>query len=186
MEKEEILNKQLYDYIQRADLWRADLPNNENFINELYTIFDGIKKVANIIIQCNQEDNKCDSCMEALNSGIENPCKDCNNCKWGLRIGHALEFYELINEEAFNPNKFDERDSDDEDEGGINKQLSKNSIKESEINTDSKREKKDNNEESNNNIEGEQKFEEQDEEQENGEDNDDKYDLDDEDDDQEI
>ena len=178
--------KQLYDYIQRADLWRADLPNNENFINELYTIFDGIKKVANIIIQCNQEDNKCDSCMEALNSGIENPCKDCNNCKWGLRIGHALEFYELINEEAFNPNKFDERDSDDEDEGGINKQLSKNSIKESEINTDSKREKKDNNEESNNNIEGEQKFEEQDEEQENGEDNDDRYDLDDEDDDQEI
>ena len=51
--------------------------------------------------------------------GIENPCKDCQNCKCGLRVGHALEFYELINEEVFNANKYDEREDINDDKNNV-------------------------------------------------------------------
>ena len=111
--------KKLFDYIQRADLWRTDLFNYDRFEIELFNIFEGIKKVANIIVLCNQNDNKCDDCSNLKKQGIENPCKDCKNCKCGLRVGHALEFYELINEETFNANKYDEREDINDDKNNV-------------------------------------------------------------------
>lgn len=86
--------KILFDYIQRPDLWRTELQEDENFETEIYMLFDGIKRETNIIIECNESDNKCDNCKQ---KGII--CKECERCNCGLRIGHAFEFYELIKEE---------------------------------------------------------------------------------------
>jgi hypothetical protein len=121
--------KKLFDYIQRADLWRVEIVDNGNFDAELFTIFEGMKNVVKIVIECNQEDNRCDDCLEKILQKIPNPCKDCDKCKCGLRIEHALEFYELINEEVFNANKYNENEggdiSDDEDDDGTKKSLTK-------------------------------------------------------------
>ena len=121
--------KKLFDYIQRADLWRVDIADNDNFDTELFTIFEGMKRVVKIVIECNQEDNRCDDCLEKILQKIPNPCKDCDKCKCGLRIEHALEFYELINEEVFNANKYNENEggdiSDEEDDDGTKKSLTK-------------------------------------------------------------
>ncbi len=103
--------KILFDYIQRADLWRTELQDNEAFPTEIYMIFDGIKREMNYVIKCNQEDNKCILCEEKLLGGEENPCQECEKCNSGLRIGHALEFYELINEEIFDLNKFKKKET---------------------------------------------------------------------------
>ena len=139
--------KILFDYIQRQDLWRANLPENDDFFNELYTIFEGIKSVAKVDIECNEEDNKCENCSRMRLEGTQNPCKECNNCKYGLRIGHALEFYELINEEVFNANKYNEKDKGDnsDDEELINMKSTVVSVisKEFEINTSTRKENED-------------------------------------------
>ena len=109
--------QKLSKLIIRADLWRSDLVVNDNFEEDVTNIFEGINKLTNIVIECNDVDNKCDDC---LNSKIKEPCKECDYCKWGLRIGHGLEFHELINEEIFNANKFNEKErgykSEDEDD----------------------------------------------------------------------
>ena len=112
--------KILFDYIQRADLWRTELQDNEDFQTEIYTIFEGIKKEIKLVIKCDQEYNKCLLCQEKILIGEQNPSEACNS---GLRIGYALEFYELINEEIFDPNKFKKKEtleiedlSDDEKE----------------------------------------------------------------------
>ena len=125
--------KKLFDYIQRADLWRADLPDNENFSNELYDIFAGINEVSKVDIECNEEDNKCENCSEMRKQGIQNPCRDCNNCNYGLRVGHALEFFELINEDK------NEKEDNSENEEIINTKSSRIDFGEFDINTDSKR-----------------------------------------------
>ena len=39
--------------------------------------------------------NKCLLCQEKILIGEQNPCEACQKCNSGLRIGHALEFYEL-------------------------------------------------------------------------------------------
>jgi len=109
--------KKLSKLIIRADLWRSDLINNDNFETEVYNIFEGINKLTNIVMECNEVDNICDDCLK---SKIKEPCKDCDFCKWGLRIGHGLEFHELINEEIFNANKFNENEkSEDEDDESL-------------------------------------------------------------------
>ena len=184
----------LSEQITRADLWRAELTDNDNFNNEIYGIFEGIKEVTTVVIECNEETNKCETCSEMIMQGIENPCKICNNCKWGLRIGHALEFYELINEEVFNENKYNDKErednSDDEDREGIKKNLMKTKTEEKifEINTTSKIENEGDNEyENEDKIEdiNEEEKEEQKEETVEQEDGEDEYGLD-EDDNQEI
>jgi hypothetical protein len=153
--------KILFDYIQRADLWREKLPDNDNFATELYTIFDGIKREINLVVKCNMEDNKCELCQNKITEGQENPCQDCEKCKSGLRIGHALEVYELINEEVFDPNKFkkketvedlsdEEKDKDNENvqknqnpnkEENLNNIIEDENDKYNEINTNSKMDK---------------------------------------------
>ena len=105
--------KKLFDYIQRTDLWRSDLIENYNFETELFNIFEKLKKITRIVIECNEKDNKCDKCNKNKKEGIKNPCQECDNCKWGLRIGHALEFFEIINEEVFNINKYEENEKDE-------------------------------------------------------------------------
>ena len=107
--------KKLFDYIQRADLWPTDLLENDNFETELFNIFERLKKISPIVIKCNEKDNKCDACNKSKKKGIENPCPECDNCKWGLRIGHALEFFELINEEVFNSYKYKEKEDNNEE-----------------------------------------------------------------------
>ena len=140
--------KKLFDYIQRADLWRVDIADDDNFDTELFTIFEGMRRVVKIVIECNQEDNKCDDCLEKKLQGIQNPCKDCDKCKCGLRIGHALEFYELINEEVFNANKYNENEggdiSDDEDDDGTKKPLTKREKKKENVKEKEKENEKEN------------------------------------------
>ena len=160
--------KKLFDYIQRADLWKADIPDNENFFTELYTIFDGMKNISRVDIECNEEDNKCEDCSQMRLEGNQNPCKDCNDCKFGLRIGHALEFYELINEEVFNVNKYNEKGDNSDDEELINMKSTIVS-KEFEINTNSKKENEDEENDENRNEENKEEEEENEEQQEQNE-----------------
>ena len=72
-------------------------------------IFDGIKKEVNLISQCNE---LCDECKNLKNEGEINCCEKCSKCNCGLRIGHSLEFYELLEEEGFNEDKFNEKEKD--------------------------------------------------------------------------
>ena len=80
--------KKLFDFIQRADLWGTELQDNEDFQTGIYNIFDGIKRELNLGIECNQNDNNCDECNEKRYGGVENPCKECDNCKSCFSIGH--------------------------------------------------------------------------------------------------
>jgi len=145
--------KKLFDYIQRADLWRTDLSNDDNFESELSNIFEGIKNVTNIIVLCNQNDNKCDNCCNLKSLGNENPCKECQNCRCGLRVGHALEFYELINgfinEEATNANKYN-----------VKKDINNDKRKDLEINTNSNQENEEDKEQEKENNDSEESEEE--------------------------
>ena len=125
--------KKLYDYIQRDDLWRTDLLENNNFETELFNIFEKLKKIALIVIECNETTNKCDKCNKSKKQGVENPCPQCDNCKWGLRIGHALEFFELINEEIFDADKYKENEKEDNSEDFNENEI----VNINEINTDS-------------------------------------------------
>jgi len=125
--------KQLYDYIQREDLWRTELLENDNFETELFNIFEKLKNIALIVIECNETSNKCDKCNKSKKQGIENPCPQCDNCKWGLRIGHALEFFELINEEIFNADNYKEKEKEDNSEDFNENEI----VTINEINTDS-------------------------------------------------
>jgi len=132
----------------------TDLSNNGNFDTELFNIFEDIRKAANIIVSCNQNnENKYDCCLKIKMKNIENPFKEYQNCKYGLRIGYMLEFYELINEEKFTVNKYNEKENinNDEDENDKSKDL--------EINTNSNQK----NEEGKKNINGKEKEEEEEE-----------------------
>ena len=44
-----------------------------------------------------------------MEEGIENPCINCEKCNAGLRIGQAMEFHELINDEILDLDKFIEK-----------------------------------------------------------------------------
>ena len=105
--------KQLSLYLNRNDLWKPDVVDKENFDEELYLIFEKINKIK-FVIKCG---DKCDDCnfKKNIENWIEDPCNKCDKCNCGLRIGHALEFYELINEEVFNANKYDEREGINDD-----------------------------------------------------------------------
>ena len=160
--------KILFDYIQRADLWRTELQDNDSFATEIYTIFEGIKREINLVIKCNDDDNKCKLCEDKKFEGQQNPCNECEKCNSGLRIGHALEFYELINDEIIDLNKFkkketmDDLSDDEKDNDNIVKERKKNKNKnenqiienenEEEINTNSHKEE--------NEEKGEQNFDE--------------------------
>ena len=97
--------QKLYDYIQRSDLWRSDIIDREAMGEELYNIFEKIRKEINFITKC--EENTCDVCIKIKNEyKIEDPCFQCDKCNAGLRIGHALELYELINDEVLDLEKF--------------------------------------------------------------------------------
>jgi hypothetical protein len=101
--------QKLFDYIQRADLWKPEFMDNEDFGTELFTIFENIKREINFITKCGP-DNNCDQCNKKREEeGLENPCQECDKCNAGLRIGQAMEFYELINDEIVDLDKFSEK-----------------------------------------------------------------------------
>jgi hypothetical protein len=101
--------QKLFDYIQRADLWRPEFMDNEDFGTELFTIFESIKREINFVTKCGP-DNNCDQCnTKREEEGLENPCQECDKCNAGLRIGQAMEFYELINDEIVDLDKFSEK-----------------------------------------------------------------------------
>ena len=97
--------QKLFDQIRRADLW--DTASTDNFLYELTDIFENkIKKGINNLIKCD-ENNKCEWCEIKKNEdGFEEPCFKCNKCTGELLIGHSLDFFELINEDFFDPDKF--------------------------------------------------------------------------------
>ena len=101
--------QKLLDYIQRADLWKPDFLDNEPLQMELNIIFENIRKEIKFITKCNLEDleNRCDTCLNLKEKeGLADPCPDCDKCNGGLRIGHTLEFYELINDEVLDLDRF--------------------------------------------------------------------------------
>ena len=55
--------------------------------------------------------------MKQYNKGIENPCVNCKNCNCGLRIGHAFEFYELIDDNKEKKEKNEDVEEEEEEEG---------------------------------------------------------------------
>ena len=99
--------QKLFNYINRADLWKTEISSNENFDNELFNIFEmKIKTEIINIIKCDQN-NKCELCeQKKIEEGIEYPCEECNKCRGELLIGHSLDFFEIINEENFDHEKF--------------------------------------------------------------------------------
>ena len=142
-------SKKIFDYIQRSDLWKPEFMDNEDFGTELFTIFDKIRKEINFINKCGGE-NICEECIKIkAEDGDENPCLKCDKCNPGLIIGHAMEFYELINEEILDLDKFLEKKTTKEI---ITTKVEKNEIiteeemqeKEEEINTSTKQVPEDN------------------------------------------
>jgi len=136
--------KQIFAYIQRADLWKPEFMDNEDFGTELYTIFENIKKEINFVVKCGEE-NICDECLKIKEGeDDENVCLRCDKCNVGLRIGQAMEFYELINDEILDLDKFIEKKITKEMEpktvkSAINEiKTEETEIKEEEINTSSK------------------------------------------------
>ena len=127
--------QKLFDQIKREDLWKADISGNDNFVSELTDLFENkIKKEITELIKCN-ENNKCEWCEIKKNEeGEEEPCFECNKCKGELLIGHSLDFFELINEEVFNPDKFE-----------INNETERNHIFNGIIDSNNKNEIKQNN-----------------------------------------
>ena len=99
--------QKLFEQIRRDDLWKTEISGNDNFSYELTDIFENkIKNEINQVIKCN-ENNKCEWCeITKDEEGEEEPCFKCNKCKGELLIGHSLDFFELINEDVFNPDKF--------------------------------------------------------------------------------
>jgi hypothetical protein len=120
--------QKLYEYIQRVDLWKADFLDNDELGNELYYIFEKIRKEIKIITRCGKE-NKCDKCEEIKKKGFEDPCPECDKCNGGLRIGYAMEFYEFINDEVLDLDKFD-----------INRQATSQIINNNELRTEENQE----------------------------------------------
>ena len=120
--------QKLFEYIQRVDLWKADFLDNEELGNELYYIFEKIRKEIKIITRCGKE-NKCDKCEKIKKEGFEDPCPECDKCNGGLRIGYAMEFYEFINDEVLDLDKFD-----------INRQATSQIINNNELRTEENQE----------------------------------------------
>ena len=98
-------HRKLFDFIQREDLWDIQFQNNDYFQKALYDIFSGIEKEMNLFVECNENDNICEICEIKKKNGENNPCIQCIKCNCGLRVGHALSFYELISEESAELNK---------------------------------------------------------------------------------
>ena len=128
-------DKKLFDFIQREDLWKTTLVEDDEFQTSIYMIFDGIKKEVNLISQC---DGLCDECKNLKDEGEVNCCEKCSKCNCGLRIGHSLEFYELLEEEGFNEDKFNEKEKNKNDND-----VKEN--KENQINKDNEQNKENNN-----------------------------------------
>ena len=70
-------------------MWKYDFKDNEQFDEEFCTIHEKINEIK-FVIEC---EDKCDKCN---NDFRDNRCNDCDKCNCGLRIGQALEFYELL------------------------------------------------------------------------------------------
>ena len=90
--------QKLINYIIKEDLWRAELLNDKNINNFEKTInkfFEGIRNEINLEIKCNNKENKCEFCEQKKEN--KNICHECNNCNYGLRIGHSFEFLKIIN-----------------------------------------------------------------------------------------
>ena len=148
-------SKKIFDYIQRSDLWKPEFMDNEDFGTELFTIFDKIRKEINFLIKCEGENN-CEECIKIkAEDGDENPCLKCDKCNPGLIIGHAMEFYELINEEILDLDKFLEKKTTKEitvtreEKNEIITEEEKQE-KEEEINTSTKQVPEDNRDDNNN------------------------------------
>ena len=99
--------KKLFEFIKRADLWRPELLRSEENEDLLYNIFENsIRTEIKFITRCGPEKQCSICCTKKKEEGLEDPCPECDNCNGGLRIGHALEFYEFINDEVLDLDKF--------------------------------------------------------------------------------
>ena len=99
--------KKLFEFIKRADLWRPELLRSEENDDLLYNIFENsIRTEIKFITRCGPEKQCSICCTKKKEEGLEDPCPECDNCNGGLRIGHALEFYEFINDEVLDLDKF--------------------------------------------------------------------------------
>lgn len=87
-------NNKLYDYILQEELWDEKINNLEDII---YNIFNEIKKEINLSIECDNKNKICHFCQNMKNDN-KNRCKNCGQCNCGLRVGHALILYEILNE----------------------------------------------------------------------------------------
>ena len=77
-------------FLSRYDLWKYDFKDNDQFEEEFFfTIHEKINEIK-FVIEC---EDKCDKCNKDFR---DNRCNDCDKCNCGLRIGQALEFYELL------------------------------------------------------------------------------------------
>ena len=83
--------KKLSDYILREDLWRYELQNDKNI--------DNFKKIIHALFEGIKNETRCEFCDIKKNDETkENICHDINSiCNYDLRIGHSLDFYELLN-----------------------------------------------------------------------------------------
>ena len=116
--------RELRSYLARIDLLKEDIIDDEEFYMALCK-FDEIK----FIIKCDKDKNICEYCeIEKYIKGYPDPCLECNYCNCGIRIGQALEFYELItneilesenysvkNDKNLNESKNDENNDDQKD-----------------------------------------------------------------------
>ena len=74
-------------FLSKTDLWKYGSFDNDNFEEELMIFIEKIDKIK-FVMKCN---DKCDKCKKEHWN-----CVRCDECNCGLRIGQALEFYELI------------------------------------------------------------------------------------------
>ncbi len=74
-------------FLSITDLWKYGSFDNDNFEEELMIFIEKIDKIK-FVMKCN---DKCDKCKKEHWN-----CVRCDECNCGLRIGQALEFYELI------------------------------------------------------------------------------------------
>ena len=80
----------LYLYLTKAEFWKDEI--SEEFENEIENIFNDIK----LVLECNQVNHFCQECE--LNKKNKDRCKNCSKCYGSLKVGHALEFYQLLDE----------------------------------------------------------------------------------------
>ena len=84
-------NNKLYDYILQEDLWDKEINDLDDIMLD---IFNGIKNEVNFAINKNKI---CQFCQNMKNHD-KNKSNHCEQCYCGLKVGHALILFEILNE----------------------------------------------------------------------------------------